>query len=512
MQIAREMCGFSGGQADTLRKAIGKKKADLMAKMKVEFIDGMVEHSGVQREFAENYWDKLEGFADYCFNKSHSACYAMIAYQTAYLKANYTAAFMAALMTSDYEDTDRIAIEIAECRHMGIPVLPPDVNESYVEFAVRPTGDPGGDEGIRFGLSAIKNVGVGAVEEILRARDDGGPFASVEDFAKRVSVTAVNRKAWESLIKSGAFDNLGDRATLLHNLEKIISFAQKIQKEAKNGQADLFGDAVVEESLLPKLDLETPREEVSTRESLQWERQLLGVYISHHPLDSLDAYLRRTATPLEQITTDSDGSAVTIGGLLTDVREITTKNGAKMAFVKIEDKTGELELIVFPKAYSEDPELWQVDKVVSVQGKVNTKDRDGNAGQELKILVDTAGEISEEDASDADGPPDTGDSGPPDPEKKESPAPEQKHRAAAESAPAPEPGTPGSGVLEITIPATCGQETLVAIKQLLNKHDGQSEAVIRLDNTRIKLPFHIGVNKDLLDSLHELDNVEASVQ
>lgn len=525
MQIAREMCGFTGGQADTLRKAIGKKKADLMAKMKVEFVDGMVEHSGVDKEFAEDYWHKLEGFADYCFNKSHSACYAMIAYQTAYLKAHYPSAFMAALMTSDFEDTDRIAIEIAECRHMGIDVLPPDVNESFVEFAVRTTDTPSvaNSEGVRFGMSAVKNVGVHAVEEILRAREEGGQFTSVEDFAKRVSVRVVNRKTWESLIKAGAFDNLGDRATLLHNIEKIITFAQKIQKDAANGQTDLFGDAVTEESLLPKLDLDTPQEEVSTRESLQWERELLGVYISHHPLDAFEAYLKQETTPIEKITTDKEGVNVKIGGLVTELREITTRKGDKMAFVKMEDKTGELEIIAFPKTYEANQDSWQADKILLVEGKVNTKDRDGNKGEEIKIMADKVQELNEDDAAKADvaaanKPEPSGEppSEPPvDAVSKGAPENTRSQNAPGDVTdpaalkPATEVGTQTiTRKLEITIPATCTQSTLVSIKQLLNQYPGDSKAVIKLDGKRIKLPFQVSVNDELLQSLRELESVE----
>lgn len=521
MQIAREMCGFSGGQADTLRKAIGKKKADLMAKMKTEFIEGMVEHSQVSKEFAENYWNKLEGFADYCFNKSHSACYAMIAYQTAYLKANYPAAFMAALLTSDFEDTDRIAIEIAECRHMGIEVLPPDVNESFVEFAVRPQGNKNEatkQEAIRFGLSAIKNVGVGAVEEILRAREEGGTFQSVEDFAKRVSVRTVNRKAWESLIKSGAFDNLGERATLLYNVGKIVAYAQKIQKDAANGQTDLFGDAVVDDSLVPKLDLETPQEAVGDRERLQWERELLGVYLSHHPLDAFENYLSDKAMPIEQALTQKDGANLLIGGLITNLREITTRNGDKMAFVTLEDKTGELEVIVFPKTYAAYPGAWEMDKVLLLQGKASTKDRDGTHGEEVKLMTDKAQELQEGDAQAL------GDSNQNTPEP---PAPEQAQDSretneetssetefATGSVDSNEPNdSPDTtkttrSKLEIALPADCGQETLVGIKQLLNQHQGETEAVILLDGTYIKLPFKVEASDELILALQKLERVE----
>ncbi len=514
MQIAREMCGFSGGQADTLRKAIGKKKADLMAKIKPEFINGMVENSKVSQEFAENYWHQLEGFADYAFNKSHSACYALIAYQTAYLKAHYPEAFMAALMTSDFEDTDRIAIEIAECRHMGIPVLPPDVNESFVEFAVRPYNQEDEDDdtqAVRFGLSAIKNVGVSAVEEILRAREEGD-FQSVEDFAKRVSVRSVNRKAWESLIKSGAFDNLGDRATLLHNLDKIIAFAQKLQKDAANGQTDLFGDMVVDESLAPKLDLDTPSEVVSTRESLQWERELLGVYLSHHPLDSFGDYLADKAMSIDKISNDKEGASVQIGGLVTAMREITTRNGDKMAFVTLEDKTGEMEVIVFPKSYEAYQGAWGMDKILLIQGKISSKDRDGNKGGEIKLLADKVKELKDSEAQSVPTDIDQSDDSKPQ-------APRQDADSSQDISSSMDSSDSGSSratttkaqtnSLEIHIPASCPQSTLVEIKQLLNQHSGEAEAVIILDGTRIRLPFKVSADQKLIDKLKQLDAVES---
>ena len=223
MQISKEWCGFTGGQADTLRKAVGKKKIDLMKKVKPEFVEGAVKVGGATREMAETFWTQLEEFANYCFNKSHAACYGLIAYWTAYLKAHYPDAFMAALMTSDHDDIDRLAIEITECKHMGLEVLAPDVNQSYVEFGVVPAAKQ-----VRFGMAAVKGVGVGAVEEIIRAREADGPFKSVEDFAKRVSTSKVNRKAWESLVKAGAFDALGDRSDLLFNLDTILAFADAV--------------------------------------------------------------------------------------------------------------------------------------------------------------------------------------------------------------------------------------------------------------------------------------------
>ncbi len=265
MQISRDFAGFTGGQSDTLRKAVGKKKIDLMRKVRTDFIEGAVKHSGADPKLAEKFWTQLEEFANYCFNKSHAACYGLISYWTAYLKAHYPEAFMAALMTSDQNDIDRLAIEIGECKHMGITVLPPDINEGFIEFAIVP-----GKKEIRFGMAAVKGVGVGAVEEILRTRDIDGKFKSVEDFAKRVNTSRFNKKAWESLIKSGGFDSLGDRSDLLFNLDTIQAFANKLQKEAISGQTDLFGDLGDSMQIHPTLALQTAPVKFSDRERLAW--------------------------------------------------------------------------------------------------------------------------------------------------------------------------------------------------------------------------------------------------
>ena len=384
MQISKEWCGFTGGQADTLRKAVGKKKIDLMKKVKPEFVEGAVKVGGATKEIAETFWTQLEEFANYCFNKSHAACYGLIAYWTAYLKAHYPDAFMAALMTSDHDDTDRLAIEITECKHMGISVLSPDVNESFVEFAVVPN-----ENKIRFGMSAVKGVGVGAVEEVLRAREDG-PFTSVEDFARRVSTSKFNRKAWESLIKSGAFDDMGDRSDLLFNLDSITSFASKLQKEAASGQTNLFGmlggdDAA---SVQSTLHLQKAPVKHDDKERLMWERELLGLYISAHPLDRYETYLSEQTQPLTQLVPEYDSRMMTVGGIISTVRTIVTKSGSKMAFVGIEDKFGEGEIIVFPNLYEKVGAKLVQDAVIRVSGKNSARDRDGNLGNESKLIAD----------------------------------------------------------------------------------------------------------------------------
>ena len=393
MQISKEWCGFTGGQADTLRKAVGKKKIDLMKKVKPEFVEGAVKVGGATKEIAETFWTQLEEFANYCFNKSHAACYGLIAYWTAYLKAHYPDAFMAALMTSDHDDTDRLAIEITECKHMGISVLSPDVNESFVEFAVVPN-----ENKIRFGMSAVKGVGVGAVEEVLRAREEG-VFLSVEDFAKRVSTSKFNRKAWESLIKSGAFDDMGDRSDLLFNLDSITSFASKLQKEAASGQTNLFGmlggdDAA---SVQSTLHLQKAPVKHDDKERLMWERELLGLYISAHPLDRYETYLSEQTQPLTQLVPEYDSRMMTVGGIISIVRTIVTKSGSKMAFVGIEDKFGEGEIIVFPNLYEKVGAKLVQDAVIRVSGKNSARDRDGNLGNESKLIADDIIAITDND-------------------------------------------------------------------------------------------------------------------
>lgn len=383
MQISKEWCGFTGGQADTLRKAVGKKKIDLMQKVKPEFVEGAIKVGGATAAIAETFWDQLEEFANYCFNKSHAACYGLIAYWTAYLKAHYPDAFMAALMTSDQDDTERLAIEMTECKHMGIDVLNPDVNESFVEFAVVP-----GENKIRFGMAAVKGVGVGAVEEILRARALDGGFSSIEDFAKKVSTAKFNRKAWESLIKTGAFDAFGDRSHLLFNLDTIQAFASKVQKEAASGQTDLFGllgDAAA--ATQPTVTLQPAPSQHSDKERLMWERELMGLYISAHPLDSFETYLREQTQPLSQLKPDYDGREMTLGGIITNVRTIITKSGTRMAFVALEDKFGEGEVIVFPNLYEQVGAKLVQDAVVRVTGKNSARDRDGILGDESKLIA-----------------------------------------------------------------------------------------------------------------------------
>ncbi len=388
MQISREVCGFTGGESDTLRKGVGKKKRDILEKMEVKFIEGAVKN-GVPKPVIEKFWKDLLGFADYCFNKSHSACYGMTSYWTAYLKAHYPAAFMAALMTSDQGDTDRLAIEISECNHMGLHVVNPDVNQSFAEFAVVPASNK-----IRFGLNAVKNVGANAVEEILRVRQEG-EFISLQDFLKRVNIRVVNRKNMESLLKAGAFDSFGNRSDLIFNIDTILAYAARVQKDAAAGQADLFGNLM--QDMIPPLALEPAPTKQTERELLQWERELLGLYLSAHPLDKYNAYFSEQTAPIENLNNTMDNKTATVGGIILESRVINTKNGSKMAFVKMEDKTGELEIIVFPKTFEEIGERLVQDEVIKVTGKINCKDRDGKLTDEVKIIAEDITFVTQEE-------------------------------------------------------------------------------------------------------------------
>jgi DNA polymerase III subunit alpha len=393
MQISKDVCGFSGGDADTLRKAIGKKKRDVMEKMKKKFIAGGVEVGGVPEPIMKKFWKDLMGFADYAFNKSHSACYALIAYQTAYLKAHYPTAFMAALMTSDFDNTDRLTIEMNECQHMGIAVLPPDVNESFLEFAVVP-----GKKQVRFGMAAIKNVGKSAVEEILRARDDRGPFTSIEDFLSRVNARIVNKKTIESLIKTGAFDRFASRSLLLNNTEALLSYSSKRQKEQDSGQTDLFGNQVDASGPQSTIILGPEDTPYSPSDYLNWERELMGLYLSEHPLSVYEALLDEKAHPLSSVSSKHDGKKATVGGIVSGVRVIQTKSGKPMAFVQLSDKMQAIELVIFPKIYQDTAWLWQLEKVVIVEGEIQSRDKDGNTTDEAKVIVDTAREITSQEA------------------------------------------------------------------------------------------------------------------
>ena len=510
MQISKEWCGFTGGQADTLRKAVGKKKIDLMKKVKPEFVEGAVKVGGATREMAETFWTQLEEFANYCFNKSHAACYGLIAYWTAYLKSHYPDAFMAALMTSDHDDIDRLAIEITECKHMGLEVLAPDVNQSYVEFGVVPAAKQ-----VRFGMAAVKGVGVGAVEEIIRAREADGPFKSVEDFAKRVSTSKVNRKAWESLVKAGAFDALGDRSDLLFDLDTILAFASKLQKEALSGQVDMFA-ALGGDKLMPSVELKVSPVKYTSKEQLMWERELLGLYISAHPLDNYDAFFEEQTIPLHACTPQIDGQKVSVGGLVSTIRTIVTKAGTKMAFVGIEDKTSEAELIVFPRLYEQLGDSLQQDAIVKVAGTINARDRDGNMTDEAKIIADEISIVTDKELNEyqSHGRKMTAPKGRAAvknkryPRKNANGAPAVTAAASAKAAPAITlKPLEKLETVYVKVKNPSDRDLLVSLKKLCSQNPGQNDIIMILGEDKsnaIRLPFRVDAQRNLRAGLAEL--------
>jgi DNA polymerase-3 subunit alpha len=370
MQIAKEIAGFSGAEADDLRKAIGKKNREAMAKLKPEFIAGC-RASGTSEHVIEQVWTTNERSADYSFNKSHSACYALIAYRTAWLKANYPAEYMAALISSVMDTKDKVPFFVAQAEQMGISILPPDVNSSDHEFVV-----VGGN--IRFGLDAVKGVGFAAVEAIKRAREEGGPFTSIYDFCARVDGRAVNKKAIEALIRCGAFGSTGaTRKGMLAVLEQAQGAGQKAQQDALIGQGSIFDSAPHAAALAPPSHAAIPAGEFDRSELLAAEKESLGLFISAHPLKAVDVALRqRVDCALAELSSRRDGEWVTVGGMIAETKRIRTKKGDPMMFATLDDLGGSIELVIFGKALGASEDAADTDSIVLVRGRVDHKERD----------------------------------------------------------------------------------------------------------------------------------------
>lgn len=390
MQMARDLAGFTMGEADVLRKAVGKKIVKLLAEQKEKFIDGCVKN-GISAELAATIFAFIEPFAGYGFNRSHAACYAMIGYQTAYLKANWPTEFMAALLIADQDDIERIAVEIDEARKMGIKVLPPDVNESFGSFTVVTSGTTTGQvvtenekvDTIRFGLKAIKNFGGHIAEVIVAERKANGPFADLTDLLERVTDKDLNKKSLESAIKTGAMDLWGDRGILLANIENILAFSKDISKSANSKQTSLFSSVPqVMEKQKVRLDKQS---NFSKQEKLAWEKELLGLYISEHPYNEFKKIIGEQVVPLYRLKEVSRDIDIITAGVVIEQKKIITRAGDAMLFVKIEDNIQSVELLVFPRTLKENPEVWQDGKVVLVHGRVSDKDQD------VKFLVNKAG-------------------------------------------------------------------------------------------------------------------------
>ncbi|MBI4262318.1 DNA polymerase III subunit alpha [Candidatus Uhrbacteria bacterium] len=380
LQIARDLAGFTLGEADVLRKAVGKKIAKLLNEQKEKFVKGCIAN-GLAESTAIKIFEFIEPFAGYGFNRAHAACYALLAYQTAYLKANYPTEFMTALLTAEQGDVDRASKLVNECRAMGITVLPPDINESYSTYtAVKDAATPT----IRFGLLAIKNMGENVVKALIHERKAKGQYVSLQDMLTRVHHKDLNKKSLESLIRSGSLDRFGERNQLLVNIETLLSFNRRAVGEASNGQTSLFAGAA---SSVTALTLH-PVEPVSRMQSLAWERELLGLYITEHPLDTYRDRIPSGTTTIAALKESKATTTVTIAAIVMTMRRIITKKGDPMLFVTLEDQSGSVEGIVFPRTYEAASALWRPDVVLVCHGTYSEKEG------EPKFIVDEAKELT----------------------------------------------------------------------------------------------------------------------
>ena len=385
MRIARDLAGFTLAEADTLRKAIGKKIKSLLDEQELKLMEGMI-RNGIAPETAKQIWDLFPPFARYGFNRSHAACYAMIAYQTAYLKAHYPVEFTTALLDISGTDVDRINFLIGEAKRLGIKVLPPDVNASARDFTVD-------GENIRFGLLAVKGLGDHVVEELIAERGRGGPYTDLSNFLTRIQHRDLNKKTLEALVKCGAFDSLGvERGQALANIEDLVRFNQAVKRAGIPNQVGLFGGAnVVTATLRLK-----PGAPATKREQLLWEKELLGLYITDHPLSEHRSRLEAAKIPpIKEVVVDATASSHTNGrgpqvrlaGVISNVQRFTTKKGDPMLFVQLEDQEDKIEALVFADTLAKYPVAWEPNKVMLVSGRISWKD------SEPKLICDGVREL-----------------------------------------------------------------------------------------------------------------------
>jgi len=461
LKIAQEICGFSLGQADILRKAIGKKIKKLLLEQKEKWIQGAIKN-GVSKNIAAKLFEFVEPFARYGFNKAHAASYAMIAYQTAYLKTHFPAEFMAAWLTSEEgRDIDKVAFALNEAKSMGLSVLPPDINESFVDFGViKDTGQ------ISYSLASIKNVGRGAAEKIIEERKKNGKFKSFDDFLLRCDSFILNKKVIESLARAGALDQLAERNQILAGMEVILKFIQNQNKQRVSNQLGLFGkqDGASKFSIIDSFP-KVPEAEKNQR--LIWEKELLGMYISEHPLSEFSDILNdESITKVETLSVLNKNEVVSIAGINLKVQKIMTKNGAEMAFALLEDLSGQIEVVIFPKTFDQYSFLLQKDAPIVVAGKIS--DKDGVP----KILADKIQNIAEI----------------------------KKIRETISKEQAPK--------LYLTLSKTHNKETLLEIKKMIEECPGETEIILRLPKNgqykAIKANKKVTVTEELLARLGEI--------
>lgn len=375
--IVQAFAGYSLGQADIFRKAMGKKIADVMKKEKKGFVAGAKE-KGFSAKLAGEVFALIEPFAGYAFNKAHAVSYALIAYQTAYLKANYPVEYMTAFLDIQYDQTEKVATAVSECRRLGIDVLPPNINHSGSNFTI--DKDEDGKPAIRFGMTAIKNVGPGAVEALIEERQKNGAYASVEDFCQRADLSSVNKRVLESLIKAGALEELGERGTLLANAGLILSVAGRQQQLRQTGQSTMF-DLWGEQSAVPVPGLEMEQAEAAMKDKLLWEKELMGIYLSEHPFSAYAGGAGNT-TLCGQIEASLEGKTVAVAGVITSLRHAFTRDGNTFVNAELEDLDGSVEVLAWPRLYTATKDLWEEGNVLLIDGKVKAR------GDRVQIYAD----------------------------------------------------------------------------------------------------------------------------
>lgn len=495
LQIARDFAGFSLGEADLLRKAVGKKILALLNEQKEKFVKGAI-GQGHGEKFAKEVFEKvIEPFAGYGFNKAHAACYAMISYQTAYLKSHYPIEFMAALLSSDYDNTERVVLEMNECNEMGIAVLPPSINDSFANFTVVD------EKTIRFGLTAIKGLGEGVILDLIEVRK-GGKFTTIEEFLKRAPAKLINKKTIEALAYSGALDELGDRKSLAEGFEAMSKFSKFAHEVSAQGQTDIFGMMEeVQESSTQTFTLKKAAP-TSLMERLSWEKKYMGLFVSGHPLRGLKKYLSKKVNIIDSLAKKHVGKLVKIGGIITKAKKVFTKSGAYMVYGEVEDPTGRIEFVVFPKVYQLYGELIKEDQLLIMEGRLDLR-RDSlqfsvNTAKAVSLdsMIRNAQELNMYDPKEKMSRKQK--TLTPDPVAVEDPLMEEPVTHAPDESSAAQNLEPWQeDPFCVTIPPHFQLKKMEDLKQLLLRYPGERKVEILLGQKRLKLPFGINLSDEL---------------
>ena len=475
--------GYNWEEADKFRKAMGKKIPEEMAKQKEKFFNGCRNFGKLPETKINRLWEMIEPFAAYGFNKAHAASYGMVAYQTAYMKANFPVQYMTAVLIAESGDMDKVPEIIHECERMGIKVLPPDVNESFKNFAM--VGwENNGNPHIRFGLSGIKNLGEHIAEVIFRERKANGRYQDLVDFLKRVKDKDLNKKSLESLIKCGALDGFGqDRGLLLSNIENLLAFVRQFDEQSKSQQNSLFANTNIDLSTKLRLD---PGPEATKDEKLLWEKELLGLYITAHPFAEFENVLGRALTPIKDLPAQQRNVWVVVGGVVDSTKKKITRSGKPMMFVTIQDTSSTLELLVFPRTYETTKDVWQEGKMVCVMGKTSEDEEDD------KLFVEKAYEVTKENvnvlrAQLSSVAPSSN------PVAKQKIEPERWYNKFYDR-------------LEVIVSPAAIKTKADDIKVVLSRYPGNLDLYLLVGDKKIKTSFKVEANEDLLKDLDSLIN------